>query len=215
LLPHSPYSPDLAPADFFLSRRWSCSWKVAIFTPLPRSSANRRLPHTWSQKHQSNNSQCYYRDVSWHTDLSRLKVTIAVSTTLCCHLLVHYRANPETFWYTLVCIVLCVTLTYSIPVNHNVFVSILMFYWNIITLHVLVFWPSSGIFSIINMSLFTTKLLTQWIHCCKSCQVSTNITCRYIYLQVLNALCLYIYKLRGFSPLANYTDRAIAAGQRS
>jgi hypothetical protein len=36
-------------------------------------------------------------------------------------------------------------------------------------------------------------------------------------LQIVTAsqlLCTYS-KLRGFSPLANYTDRAIAAGQRS
>jgi histone-lysine N-methyltransferase SETMAR len=45
-LPHPPCSPDLAPADFFLYRRWRCSWKVTVCTPLPRSSANRILPHT-------------------------------------------------------------------------------------------------------------------------------------------------------------------------
>jgi hypothetical protein len=42
-------------------------------------------------------------NVSWHTALSRLKLTIAASATLCCHLLARYRANPESFWYTLVC----------------------------------------------------------------------------------------------------------------
>jgi hypothetical protein len=39
-------------------------------------------------KHQYNNSRCEHSDVSWHTALSRLKVTIAASATLCCHLLV-------------------------------------------------------------------------------------------------------------------------------
>jgi hypothetical protein len=78
-------------------RRWRCNWKVAVFTPLSRSSANRRLPHTRVHK----NTNITTRDVSWHTALLTLKVKTA-SGTLCCNLLARYRANPETFWYTLV-----------------------------------------------------------------------------------------------------------------
>jgi hypothetical protein len=67
--------------------------------------------HTWSQKHQYNNSRRWHSDVALHTALSRLKVTIGTGATLCGHLFARYGANPETFWYTLVCLM--------VRYNHN------------------------------------------------------------------------------------------------
>jgi hypothetical protein len=43
-------------------------------------------------------------------------------------------------------ILLCVSLIYSISMNYNI--SFLIFYWNIITLHVSVFRSSSGVYKI-------------------------------------------------------------------
>jgi hypothetical protein len=63
-----PYSPDLVPTDFTFSQRWRCSWKVAVFTPLPGFSANRRLPHTCDHK----NSNIKTPDVNKATSLGTL-----------------------------------------------------------------------------------------------------------------------------------------------
>jgi hypothetical protein len=78
-----------------------CSWKVAVFTPLPKSSANRRLPHTRDHKITTITTPDINTAMSLGILPSRLKVTIVASATLCRLLLARYRANQETFWYTL------------------------------------------------------------------------------------------------------------------
>jgi hypothetical protein len=41
-IPHPPYSPDLAPCDFFLFPKWNWSWKDEGLISLKRSRLNRR-----------------------------------------------------------------------------------------------------------------------------------------------------------------------------
>jgi hypothetical protein len=106
-LPHPPYSTDLDPADFFLFPKLKMQLRSCRFHTVAKiQRESQTTTHTWSQKHQYNNSQCEHSNVSWCTALSRLKVIIAASATLCCHLLAHYRASPETSWYTPVYILL-------------------------------------------------------------------------------------------------------------
>jgi hypothetical protein len=78
---------------------WWCLYKVLIFFKALSMSSYTFFPPTLPSPVRP--LKGLDSDVSWLTVLSRSKVIMAASATLCCHLLAHYRANPETFWCTL------------------------------------------------------------------------------------------------------------------
>lgn len=53
--------------------------------------------HVDSEKYQLNKAWCYYSNVSWHTILLWLKVTIARSATLCWCSFALYKTSLSTF----------------------------------------------------------------------------------------------------------------------
>jgi hypothetical protein len=58
-LPHPPYSPDLAPADFFLFPKMMMQLIGHRFHTVAEIQCElQTITHTWSQEHQYNNSQC-------------------------------------------------------------------------------------------------------------------------------------------------------------
>ena len=103
VIPHTPYSPDLAPVTFSSSPRWSFEWRVEHSTPLKRFKRNRSGYLTHFQKGTSRDASKHGRNAGTAVFVEKgSTVKVMEEFNIQGKQTSFYKYCPGTFGYTVV-----------------------------------------------------------------------------------------------------------------